>query len=89
MIRSRGQWVEWGEKPSAFFLRLERRKALDKCLNAITDVHGFGDFIVDLETHLTRDTVWKLAMSFDFAEGEIDKIQGADNPNTRLDRIYA
>ena len=32
--------VEWGEMPSSFFLNLERRAALDKCISSLVDDNG-------------------------------------------------
>ena len=40
MIRSRGNWIEWGEKPTKFFLNLERKNALDRSILCLKNQHG-------------------------------------------------
>ena len=40
MIRSRAQIIEQGEKPSAFFLNLEKKKNVNKYLNKLIDETG-------------------------------------------------
>ena len=40
MIRSKANWVEWGEKPSSFFLNLEKRSAINKTIHSLRSEDG-------------------------------------------------
>ena len=40
IVRSKANWIEWGEKPSSFFINLEKRAALDKCISSLIDDDG-------------------------------------------------
>lgn len=66
-IRSRADWIEHGEAPSSFFLRLEKQRSASKTIDVIQD--SSGRFVSDTQDLLE---VWRDFYAQLFSESRTD-----------------
>ena len=71
-IRSRAQWIEDGEKPSKFFLNLEKRNAVNKIISHLTSEDGFEIFDDDGIHQEVYKFYKRLYSSHDFLLRDVD-----------------